>query len=141
MNLLRALHIAEEAHAGQYDKGGAPYIEHPCRLSMRFTDEDAAIVAMLHDVIEDSDWTLARLREEGFSEAVVSAVDALTRRKGEDYADFIERVLLNHLAVRVKIEDLRDNSNLSRLPEVTEKDLRRAEKYKRALDRLTPHTP
>ncbi|MGO4741698.1 HD domain-containing protein [Bosea sp. 2KB_26] len=90
--LARAIEIAAKAHDGQRDKAGEPYIAHPMRLMARFLasgQEQNAIIAALHDVVEDSDWTIEDLRREGFTENVVSAVDALTRRDGEEYITFV----------------------------------------------------
>ncbi|MFK3798503.1 GTP pyrophosphokinase [Pseudomonas sp. NPDC088444] len=137
MNALdTAIALACKAHAGQVDKSGKPYILHPLRLMLRFDDEDAQIASVLHDVVEDSDVTLEALREAGISERVIEAIDCLTKRPGEVYEDFIARILSNPLARRVKIADIRDNLDLTRLPTVTEKDLQRAAKYHRALSSL-----
>ena len=116
----RARAIAESAHAGQVDKAGADYIT------------QARIVALLHDVGEDSDWTLEGLRQEGFSDAVVNAVDALTHREDEDYFDAVRRARDNDLARTVKLADLADNSDRTRLGMVTEDDERRLRKYAEA---------
>lgn len=134
----RAVALAAEAHLGQYDLSGAPYIDHPLRLRMRAHTEEERMVAVLHDVVEDSAWTLDELRREGFPPRVVRAIDHLTRRRGEAYDDFIERVAQSRLAARVKLLDLEDNSDLSRLPEVRAKDRERAAKYARAIERLRP---
>jgi (p)ppGpp synthase/HD superfamily hydrolase len=128
----RARAIAESAHAGQVDKAGADYITHPLRVCDAVTGEDARIVALLHDVVEDSDWTLEGLREEGFSDAVVDAVDALTHRSDEDYFDAVRRARDNELARGVKLADLADNSDRTRLGTVTEDDERRLRKYAEA---------
>ncbi|MEF2553183.1 HD domain-containing protein [Aurantimonas sp. A2-1-M11] len=129
----RARAIAESAHAGQIDKAGAPYIAHPVRVCDAVHGREAKIVALLHDVVEDSDdWTLARLRDEGFSRQIVDAVDALTHREGEDYFDAVRRARANELARTVKLADLADNSDRTRLGTVTEDDERRLEKYARA---------
>ena len=128
----KALRIACVAHAGQVDKGGAPYILHPLRLAMSFHDTTLQVVALLHDVVEDSKVTLDGLRDVGFSDAIVSAVDALTRRKDETYDDFIDRAARNHIAVQVKIEDLKDNMDVTRLDILTKDDLNRLVKYKNA---------
>jgi len=130
--LERALVIAAEAHQGATDKGGAPYILHPLRLMHQMTTVDERIVALLHDVVEDSPWTLDALRAEGFSEEVVLAVDSLTRREGETYEDFIKRGAVNPLARRVKLADIEDNMDLRRLGEIGEKDLERLQRYQRA---------
>ncbi len=133
----RAILIAAQAHSGQRDKAGAPYILHPLRLMMRMESEDAMIAAVLHDVVEDSDWTLERLREEGFSEEILQAVDCLTRRDDESYDEFIARARANPIARRVKIADLEDNMNVKRIGEMTQKDLARIEKYHCAWRALT----
>ena len=130
--LERALVIAAEAHQGALDKGGAPYILHPLRLMHQMTTVDEQIVALLHDVVEDSPWTLDALCAEGFSEEVVAAVDGLTRREGETYDDFIARGVTNPLARRVKRADIEDNMDLRRLGEIGEKDLERLQRYQRA---------
>jgi len=130
--LERALVIAAEAHQGALDKGGAPYILHPLRVMHQVTTADEQIIAILHDVVEDTSWTFDALRAEGFSEAIVSAVDALTRREGETYEAFIARGATNPLARRVKLADIEDNMDLRRLGEIGEKDLERLKRYQRA---------
>lgn len=130
--LERALVIAAEAHQGATDKEGAPYILHPLRLMHRMVTMDERIVALLHDVVEDSPWTLDALRAEGFSEEIVAAVDGLTRREGESYDDFIKRGAANPLARRVKLADIEDNMDVRRLAEIGEKDLERLQRYQRA---------
>jgi (p)ppGpp synthase/HD superfamily hydrolase len=141
-SLERALEIAARVHANQTDKGGAPYILHPLRLMLSLQDPDERIVALLHDVIEDSrdtphEVTAECLRGQGFSDVVVTAVVALTKIKSgsweEPYDDFIARLAPNPLARRVKLADLSDNADLTRIPQPTPKDLERLEKYKRAI--------
>ena len=107
--LERALAIALAAHAGQTDKGGAPYVTHPLRMMAGMPDGEAQIVALLHDVVEKSDWTLARLEAEGFADVVLAGVDALTRRDGENEAAFVERAKSDALGRIVKRADLLDN--------------------------------
>jgi (p)ppGpp synthase/HD superfamily hydrolase len=99
---------------------------------MRMESDAAMIAAVLHDVVEDSDWTLEQLRSEGFSEEVLQAVDCLTNRDGETYDEFITRVCASAIARQVKIADLEDNMNVKRIGEITPKDLARIEKYHRA---------
>src|SRR5215813_11108424 len=135
--LESAILIAAQAHLGQRDKAGAPYILHPLRLMMRMESEAAMIAAVLHDVVEDSDWTLEQLRGEGFSEEVLQAVDCLTRRDGETYDEFVARAQASPIARQVKIADLEDNMNVKRIGEITSKDLARLEKYHRAWRALT----
>src|SRR5918912_706704 len=104
-----AVSIAARAHRGQKDKAGAPYLLHPLRMMLRMDSEAAMMAAVLHDVVEDTDWTLERLRGEGFPDEVLGAVDCLTHRDGESYQDFVERVRTNPVARQVKIADLEDN--------------------------------
>ena len=132
-SLEKAISIAAQAHEGQSDKAGAPYILHPLRVMMKMTTEAERITAVLHDIIEDTDWTMERLRREGFHAEILDALDCLTKQDGEEYGKFIERVKLNPLAVKVKMADLEDNLDVARLKNVTEADTKRLEKYKQAL--------
>ena len=132
----RAAAIAAAAHLGQFDKSGAPYILHPMRLMVRASTREEQMVAALHDVVEDSAWTFEQLIDEGFPPSVVSALDRLTRRAGESYEDFIERVAEDPLARRVKLLDLEDNMDAKRLAQITPQDLQRLERYHRARSRL-----
>lgn len=132
-----AMAICAQAHLGQYDKAGAPYVYHPMRLVLAAASPDERMAAALHDVVEDSPhWTLARLADEGFPERVLRAVDALTRREGESYEAFLDRIEADGLATRVKLLDLRDNSDLGRIPAPDARDRARAEKYAAAIARL-----
>ncbi|MGW9333613.1 HD domain-containing protein [Bosea sp. NPDC055594] len=139
-SLERAIEIAAAAHAGQTDKAGAPYISHPLRVALGFIragDEERAIIAVLHDVIEDSDLTAGDLRREGFSQAIVDAVEALTRPDGEPYCDFILRAAANELARPVKVADLKDNLNRTRLAMLpADKREKLLAKYEGALEAL-----
>lgn len=133
--LERAIAIATEAHQDETDRVGAPYILHPLRVMRRLEDPEQRIVGVLHDVVEDNAaWTLERLRREGFSESVVSAVDALTKRKGEEYEDYVRRAAAHPLAAPVKLADLQDNLDRTRLDgrPLTEEDLARFARYERA---------
>lgn len=134
--LERAIAIAAEAHAGKVDKAGAPYILHPLRVMLRVQGPDERIVAVLHDVVEDTAWTIEQLRAEGFCDAVVAALDALTRREHESYEAFIQRAGSNSIARRVKCADLADNMDLSRIPQPSEDDVARLQRYRRAADVL-----
>lgn len=131
--LERAIAIAAKAHAGQVDKAGAPYMLHPLRVMLRLESADARIVGVLHDVVEDSDTTLEDLRAEGFSEAVLAGLEAVTKRLGEGYMDFVRRAAADPIGRLVKVADLVDNSDLSRISNPTAKDLDRAERYRAAL--------
>jgi len=129
---------ATEVHRGQVDKSGNPYILHPIRVMMRMTSPEARIVAILHDTIEDSDHTLDDLRELGYDEPIIAAVDAISRREDESYEEFIQRLKPNPLARRVKLGDLLDNMDLRRAnPVVAEKDAERLARYQRAWIELT----
>ncbi len=132
--LERAIALAAEAHAGQVDKAGAPYILHPLRMMLALREADERIVAVLHDVCEDCPgWDFARLRGEGFSERVVRALDAVTKRNGESYEDFVRRAAADPVGRAVKLADLHDNCDLSRIAAPTARDLARVEKYRRAI--------
>lgn len=135
--LEKAIAMAVKAHQGQLDRAGRPYILHPLTVMLRMETEEAMMVAVLHDVVEDSPLTLDDLRVAGFSDTVVAAIDALSNRDGESYPDFIERLSHNPLAVQVKLGDLQDNMDIRRLPEVGEKDRERLQKYRVAWRRLT----
>ncbi len=131
--LEEAIIIAARAHRGMVDKGGAPYILHPLRMMLRLKTPAERIAAVLHDVVEDSDWTLDDLRAAGFSEEIVAAVDHLTRRAGEPYMAFIRRAAAHPVARRVKMADLEDNLDRTRLATITPRDEARLAKYERAL--------
>ena len=136
-NLQRAIEIATEAHKGQYDKAGNDYIGHPLRVMEMGTTENEKIVGVLHDVVEDTDWTFEALAAEGFSEEVIAALRCVTKlSENENYDDFIERVKKNPLAVAVKINDLSDNMDIRRLPYLSDKDVKRLKKYLKAYKRL-----
>ena len=134
----RAIEIASTTHAGQTDKGGAPYILHPLRVMLHVAPGAQQIVAVLHDVVEDSEGkiTFDDLAREGFSQEVIDGVRAVTRIDGESYEDFIARAALNPVGKAVKLADLAENSDLSRIEAPTQKDLERVEKYRRAIKRL-----
>ena len=138
-NLLnRAVALAAEAHLDQVDKAGAPYLLHPLRSMLRAATPDERLVAVLHDVLEDSPWTAQGLRREGFPRHVVRAVERLTRSEGESYDAFIEKVAGDGLATQVKLLDLEDNADLGRIAEPGADDQARAAKYQRAIERLRP---
>lgn len=134
-----AIALAALAHAGQVDKAAQPYILHPLRLMLQTETEVERMAAVLHDVVEDTRYTLASLQRLGFPEEVLVAVDALTRRvdEGETYEAFVERAGQNAVARRVKIADLKDNLDLGRIRDPQPKDFQRLERYRRALAILT----
>lgn len=130
--LEKALRIAVEAHAGQVDKSGKPYIFHPLRVCCRcFTDEEK-MVALLHDTIEDTEITAEDLLSEGFPPYIVEAILSISRNEDETYEEFVKRTGLNPLGRAVKLHDLEDNMDISRLEQVTEKVLDRLNKYIKA---------
>ena len=136
--LDRAKAIATSAHEGQVDKAGKPYIEHPMRVMNMGKTVEEKIAGVLHDVVEDSDWTFEMLEKEGIPKDVMDALRCVTKlSEDEDYDHFIERVKTNPLAVKVKLNDLKDNMDITRLGEVTEKDLARLNKYIRSYRQLT----
>jgi (p)ppGpp synthase/HD superfamily hydrolase len=135
-NLQRALEIAVESHKNQKQKDGTPYALHPIRLSMSLESEEQKIVALLHDVVEDTNWTFEDLVREGFSESVIEALRLLTHTDGSLYEDYVERLASNSLAKAVKKADLADNMDFKRIPEPTEGDFSRLQKYHRAWRRL-----
>ena len=132
-----ALSIATEAHRGQFDKVGIDYIEHPIFIASQVDSEEEKAVALLHDVIEDSPVTAEELLNAGLPETVVTAVQILSKKKGQDYQTYLKTVKSNPLARAVKLADLKHNSDLLRLETITDKDLERLEKYKKAIDYLS----
>ena len=135
--LARAIAIAAEAHQGQQDKAGAPYVLHPLRLMLRMHTEAEMMAAVLHDVVEDTPWTLEQLRQEGFSEEVLAAVEAVTHRAGETYEAYLARAAADPIARKVKRADLEDNMDLRRLSALTDKDVERLRRYHRTWRKLT----
>lgn len=130
------MEIALRAYAGRKDKAGQTYILHPLRLMNRMESDVERAVALLHDVIEDSDITDEELLNEGIPKTVVDAVKCLTKREEENYDDFIARVSANDLATKIKIVDIEDNINVLRLKRLTKKDLARVVKYHSAWNQL-----
>lgn len=132
-----AISLAVRVHAGQIDRAGQPYILHVLRVTSRLYDLPAQMVAILHDVVEDTPVTLEELRLMGYPEQVVTAIDSLSRRDGEGYEAYIERLSENPLAVRVKLSDLQDHLDLRRSGELMPDDLDRVGRYQRAYRQLT----
>jgi (p)ppGpp synthase/HD superfamily hydrolase len=141
MTLDEALRIAVDAHAGQLDKAGKPYILHPLRVMMTVESpslDSARKVAILHDVVEDSPWTVESLDARfGLTHEEQAALRLLSHAHGDDYDAYVEQVATDPLATAVKVADLRDNLDVTRLEQVTERDAKRISKYLRALRRLT----
>jgi len=137
MTIDRAVEIAVAAHKGQVDKSGRPYILHVLQVMMAGKTDEERIVGVLHDVVEDTDWTFEMLRQEGLAESLVEALKCVTKLSSdENYEAFTERVKQNPLAIRVKINDLRSNMDLTRLSQVKEKDVERFNRYVKAYNEL-----
>ena len=137
-DLEHAIALAVETHSGQADKAGEPYILHPLRVMFSLPSGDERIVGVLHDVVEDGEVSFEDLKRMGFSPAVIDAIDAVSKRPDEEGSDegyqaFVERAGANPIARKVKMADLLDNLDVTRLGEISEKDSRRISKYLRAL--------
>jgi len=132
MTLLeKAIHIALKAHSGQKDKAGCEYILHPLRVMLQMKTQEEKIIAILHDAVEDSDYTIQALKDEGFGEEILNSVELLTRdKKGEAYEDVIRRIKTNPIATKIKIADLEDNMDIKRIENIKEKDLERLRRYR-----------
>ena len=137
MNALeKALKIALKAHNGQQDKAGQPYILHPLRVMHQVNSLPAKVVALLHDVVEDSEFTFEDLDRAGFDPEILQAVRCLTKHPDEDYFAYLRRIAGNTLALQVKIADLKDNLDVTRLPEIELRDVERLNRYLKALSFL-----
>lgn len=129
----KAIEIAVAAHKGQKDKSGADYILHPLRVMERGKSEIEKICGVLHDVVEDSERTFKKLENEGFSNEVIAVLRCVTKEsEKEDYDVFINRIAQNPIAIEVKINDLLDNMDITRLKELNEEDVKRLNKYLKA---------
>ena len=135
IDVTAARALATKAHEGQIDKAGLPYITHPERVASRMENPEAQVIGWLHDTVEDTPITLRDI-EANFGPETAAAVDAISRWDGEPWSDYLDRVAANPMARQVKISDLIDNSNLSRIPQVTLKDVERQKKYNKALKKL-----
>lgn len=133
----KAIEIAVAAHKGKKDRSGADYILHPLRVMERGRSEIEKICGVLHDVVEDSEWTFEMLEDEGFSDEVISVLRCVTKEsEEEDYDVFINRIAQNPIAVEVKINDLLDNMDITRFKSLNEQDLKRLNKYLKAFWKL-----
>lgn len=132
----KALKICFNSHVNQQDKSGLPYVFHPFHLAEQMDDEDSVCVALLHDVVEDTDMTFEDLEKEGFNENIISALKLLTHDLDVPYMDYVMKIKTNPLAKKVKLADLTHNSDLTRLDDVNESIIKRVEKYKRAIELL-----
>ena len=134
----KAISLAVEAHAGEVDKQGKPYILHPLHLMMQMETAEEMITAVLHDVVEDTNTTLEDLRQHGFPEVVLEALELLTHDTAStSYEEYVAAIKPNPLARKVKLADLAHNMDVRRLPEMGMNDYGRLEKYRRAWDRLS----
>ena len=152
MNLENAIKIAVEAHAGQVDKGGNPYILHPLRVMLSLNSEQERIVGVLHDVVEDCEgWTWERLKDQGCSDKIIEALKSVSKtpdeekqfkemddpnKKMDHYLQFIKRAKTNKIGRYVKAADIRDNLDISRIDDITNSDINRLRRYKAALSAL-----
>lgn len=134
--LQKAISIAIEAHKNQVDRYQAPYIMHVMRVMMRGKNEDEKICGILHDVVEDTNWTFEDLHKEGFPIEMITALQCLTKGENEPYEEYISRVKTNKLAIAVKINDLEDNMDVRRMSHMEVKDVDRFNKYLRAYQQL-----
>ena len=152
MNLEKAIKIAVEAHTGQLDKGGNPYILHPLRVMLSLNSEEERIVGVLHDVVEDCEgWTWERLKDQGYSDEIIAALKSVSKtpeeeaeyralpedKKLDHYLEFIQRAKANKIGQNVKAADIRDNLDISRIDDINESDINRLNRYKKALSILT----
>ncbi len=128
----KALRLCFESHKDQTDKSGLPYVFHPFHLAEQMDDEISTCVALLHDVVEDTDVTFEDLAAEGYPEEVLAALRLLTHHPEEPYFDYVKRIKTNPIATKVKLADLAHNSDLTRMDEITPYALTRNEKYKKA---------
>ena len=133
----KALLISFNAHKEQIDKSGMPYVYHPYEVATEMDDEYSTCVALLHDVVEDTEITLEDLKNEGFPREVIEAIAMMTHDDKVPYMDYIEEIKRNSIARKVKLADLHHNSNIGRLDKLDEKALKRIEKYHKAIEILT----
>lgn len=134
--LETSIKLAKKYHGGQFDKGEHPYIEHPLRVMKGVESIDEKVVAVLHDVLEDCQVSRKELVKEGIPDNLVRKLEILCKGKNEKYFDYIDRIKADPITTKVKLSDLKDNMNLERLKEVTDKDIKRLEKYKKAKEIL-----
>lgn len=136
-SIENAIALAIKAHYGQVDKAGNPYILHVLRVMLALDTETEMIAGVLHDMIEDSCYSLSDLKKMGYSDNIITALNYLTKKELENYEDFIERIKASPIAVRVKLADLKDNMDISRITNPGKEDFSRLEKYRKAYLNLT----
>ena len=133
----KALKLCFEAHKDQTDKTGLPYVFHPFHLAEQMTDEYTTVTALLHDVVEDTDYTLNDLKEMGYPDEVIQALSLLTHDDGSEYMDYVKRLKNNSIARAVKLADLKHNSDLSRYDTIDNQAIKRTAKYQQAIEILS----
>lgn len=133
----KAMKISFEAHKNQVDKNGIPYIYHPIHLAEQMEDENTICVALLHDVVEDTDITFGELQNMGFNDDIIEALKLMTHDENVQYMDYVREIKNNSIAAKVKLADLKHNSDLTRLDVIDEKAKKRVEKYRQAMELLT----
>ena len=136
MKLIKAFLLCMVKHWKQKDKAGKRYVWHPIHVMINVKGYNEKIVALLHDIVEDTEVTVPDLKNLKFSKEVIEAVDVITKKKDQEYFSYLKSIKDNSIAKKVKIEDLKHNSDLKRLRSITQKDIDRAIKYKKALDYL-----
>ena len=129
----KAMKLIFEKHQNQFDRAGIPYVNHPLHVAESMPDEDSTCVALMHDLIEDTNTTLDDIKAMGFNQKIIETLETLTHDHNEDYYKYVAKLSSNPMAIQVKLSDLYHNSDLSRLNEITEKDLMRCEKYKKCI--------
>ena len=129
----KALKLCFEAHKEQVDKSGMPYVFHPFHLAEQMKTEETTVVALLHDLVEDTDYTIEDLMSMGFSKSITDAIALMTHANDVEYMDYVREIKNNPIAKAVKLADLKHNSDLSRLDDINEKALQRKEKYQKAI--------
>ena len=129
----KAMKLCFQAHKDQIDKSGIPYVFHPIHLAEQMKDEDTTVVALLHDVVEDTDYTLENLREMGFNQRIIAAIALMTHAEGVPYMDYVAKIKGNPIAKAVKLADLAHNSDITRMDVVDEKAIARVDKYAKAI--------
>ncbi len=129
----KAIKLMYEIHKEQVDKAGMPYVLHPLHVAEEMKDETSTIVALLHDVVEDSNITFDKLSELGFSTNVIESLKLLTHNENDDYFDYIKKIATNPISTSVKLADLKHNSDLTRIDKITDNDILRTKKYKKCI--------
>lgn len=129
----KAMKLCFQAHKDQTDKSGIPYVFHPIHLAEQMLDEDTTVVALLHDVVEDTEYTIEDLAAMGFNDRVISAIKLMTHADDVPYMDYVAKIKENPVAKAVKLADLAHNSDITRLDVIDDKSLERVEKYRKAI--------